>query len=177
MLKSIIKPSVLALGILLNLEAKADGFLLPSENFSYQSYEEAAQKETANQDYIIPLIFIKDIEFYNNTSTSAYTKDIKAFLSLEPSVIVADNEAMADYFLIPYLQYSKIEPINQEKSRYSMAVTVKLQASGGAKIDKEEKRRFILIDNAQDKQEIARKLMLKLIKEASTALVIRLKNK
>lgn len=177
MLKSIIKPSVLALGIILSPKAEADGFLLPSENFSYQAYEETAQKETASQDYIIPLVFIKDIEFYNNTTTSAYTKDIKAFLSLEPSVIVADDEAVADYFLIPYLQYSKIDPVNQEKSRYSMSVTVKLQAKGGAEIDQEEKRRFILIDNAQDKQEIARRLMLKLIKEASTALVIRLKNK
>lgn len=177
MLKSIIKPFVLLFGIFSVPQVEADGFLLPSENFSYQSYEEEAKKTAAEQNNNISLIFIKNIEFYNNSSTSAYTKDIKAFLSLEPTVIISDDEKLADYFLIPYLQYSKIEPINQEKSRYSMSVTVKLQANSGIEVDSEQKMRFIIIDNTEDKQEIARKLMLKLIKEASTALIIRLKNK
>ena len=143
--------------------AKADSFLLSGmEN---------------KQEQIIPLIFIKDLEYYNHTKTTAFTKSITDKLSLEPKVIITDDEATADYYIVPQLLQSKRAPLNQDSSRYSMAVQVELWSKGGILIDSVTQNRYIVIENDENTQTIAKKLLLKLLDEALTELLYRIKEK
>jgi len=168
MAKKFLKLSVLVVLVFLIGTARADSFFiasLPGTQYTRQK-----------QDKIIPLIFIKDMEYYNRTTTAAYTSQISEQLSLEPDIIITEDEAMADYYLQPKLLQAKVEKINVENSRFSMSVAVELWAKGGVLIDNERQNRYIIIDNKDDSQQIAKKMLLKLLSEAVNNIILKIKN-
>lgn len=168
MAKTLTKLFVLVVLMFLSGAAKADSFFmaaLPDMKYTKQS-----------ADQIIPLIFIKDMEYYNQTKTSIYTSQIAEQLTLEPDIIVTEDEAMADYYLQPKLLQAKVEKINMDNSRFSMSVAVELWAKGGVLIDNERQNRYIIINNNDDYQEIAKKMLLKLLTEAVNNIIRRIKN-
>lgn len=163
MVKTFLKLSVLLALMFLTSPAKADSFLL----------SEANQLE---QDHIIPLIYVENMEYYNQKTTSAYTKKITEQLSLEPKLIITEDKSMADYFLKPKLVQSKIEPINSENSRYSMSVAIELWSKDGDLIEKEQQNRYIIIESDQNPQMIAKKLLIKLLDATINNFILKIKN-
>lgn len=117
-------------------------------------------------DGAIPLIYIKDVEFYNHTVTSAYTEKLAQKLSFEPKVLITENKELADYFIVPKLLQAKMEKIDQENSRFSMSVAIELHKTNGIVVDSEQKNRYIIVTHEQDTQEVAQKLMMKLLEDA-----------
>jgi hypothetical protein len=114
---------------------------------------------------VTPLIYIKDIIYYNNTKSSIYTSKIAELVSLEPNVLVSDNLDLSDYILQPRMLMSKIEKIDDKNSRFSMSVIVEIKTHEGNIVISKQKNRYIIIDNNDNKQELASKLLFKLIKE------------
>lgn len=122
-------------------------------------------KEKMPNSTVTPLVYINDVKYYNNTQTNAYTKKIAEFVSLEPNVLVSDNLEISDYIIQPKMILSKIEKIDDKNSRYSMSVVIEIQDLEGKVVNSRQKNRYIIIDNNDNKQEVASKLLLKLIKE------------
>lgn len=122
----------------------------------------------------IPLLYVKDIEFYNHAKSSRYTQKIAQQLSFEPRVLVTEHQELADYFLVPKLLRSTMEKIDDSNSRYSMSVVIELQNSQGNIIDSAQQNRYIIVSNSDDKQVIAQKLLTKLLEDAISALSNRL---
>ena len=151
--------------------SKADSFLLSEENIKY-----AQNENIISQDQILPLIYIKNIEYYNQTQSAAYTPYITEYLALEPSIIITEDESLADYELIPKLLQSRIEPLNDENIRYNMSVSVELWAKGGVKVASAEQNRYIVIEKKQDIQKTAKQLLKKLLQEALNSLIRKIKN-
>ena len=162
MVKRLLKLSALCLMILFTGQARADSFFV-SENENIE-------------DHIIPLIYVGNMEYYNRTETSAYTRQICEQLALEPKIIVTDDENLADYYIKPKLLQSKMEQINTENSRYSMSVALELWSKGGILINSEQQNRYIIIENSQNAQEIAQKLLTRLLKEAVNNMLLKIKN-
>lgn len=127
-------------------------------------------KSLYETDSMIPLVYIKDIEFFNNTASSAYTAKIAQQLSFEPRVLVTENKELADYYIVPKLLLSKSEKIDEKHSRFSMSVAVELQKINGIVVDKEEQNRYIIISDEENTQEIAQKLLVKLLEESISAM-------
>ena len=121
-------------------------------------------------DSTIPLLYVDDIEYYNGSASSAFTGKITEKLAFEPRILVTETRELADYFLKPRLLLSKIEPVNAETSRYSMSVVVELRKSDGSLVDSEEQNRYIIVNNNENMQETAQKLLTKLLEDALTAL-------
>ena len=105
------------------------------------------------------------MEYYNGKTTSTFTAKITEQLSFEPRVLVTESQELADYFIAPKLVLSKIEPINETNSRYSMSVMVELRKNDGTLVDSETQNRYIIISKEQNAQEIAHKLIEKLLEE------------
>lgn len=159
-----------ALLVLLQV-SKADSFLLSEENIKY------AQKESIiSQDQILPLIYIKNIEYYNQTQSAAYTPYITEYLALEPSIIITEDESLADYELIPKLLQSQTEPLNDENIRYNISVSVELWAKGGVQVAFAKQNRYIVIEKKQNLQQIAQQLLKKLLRDALDSLIRKIKN-
>jgi hypothetical protein len=122
----------------------------------------------------IPLIYIEDLEYYNQKTTSKYTLDITEQLSFEPRILITENKELADYILIPKLAKSSVDIIDEKNSRYSMSIIIEVTNLDGKKVIKEEKNRYIIIDNAEDMQSLAHKMIVKLLKEALASVKERL---
>ena len=118
----------------------------------------------------IPLIYIEDLEYYNKKTTKVYTRDISEELSFEPRILITENRELADYYIIPKLVKSAVDLIDDEKSRYSMSLVIEVHNLENATIIKEEKSRYIIISNNDNIQEIAHKMINKLIKDALNSL-------
>jgi hypothetical protein len=162
MLKSLLKLSVFALFVIFS-SAKADS--------SFMQGNTAQEGQTKSSTQVIPLLYIKDIEFYNHKTSPRYTLDIYNRLSFDPRVLVTEDKKMADYMVCPKLLISKIEPIDAENSRFSMSVVIELQQPDGDVVAKEQKNRYILIENIENTQKIAQKLIVKLLNEALDSLL------
>ncbi len=145
--------------------------------FAVQNVKKIAREVTAllpksieEDDGAIPLIYIKDVEFYNHETTSAYTAKLAQKLSFEPKVLVTESKELADYFIVPKLLQSKMEKIDGKNSRYSMSVAIELQKTNGIVVDTEQQNRYIIISEEQNRQDIAQKLMAKLLEDALEAM-------
>jgi hypothetical protein len=158
--------SVICSLVLLTTAAKADSFLLADKSDIINTSEE----------HIIPLVYIKELEFYNHKKTSAYTKRIADKLSLEPKIIITDNESMADFYIIPHLLQSKMEPMNQSVFRYNMSVKVEFWSKGGILIAGATQNRYIVIEDKENAQNIAKKLLIKLLDDSLEDLLYKIKN-
>lgn len=131
-----------------------------------ENVNQEIQKTLYEVDNTIPLIYINDMEYYNQSKSSQYTSIIAEKISLEPRVLVTENKELADYILQPKLILSKMEKINNENSKYSMSVVIEVQKVNGEIVVSQQQNRYIIIENKQDKQEIAHKLLTKLLDEA-----------
>lgn len=133
-------------------------------------------KSLYETDKTLPLVFVKDLEYYNHKTTPAHTNHIAEKIRFEPQVLITDNKELADYFIVPKLNQSKVEKIDAAHSRYSMSVSIEIQKANGEVVDSQQQNRYIIIDNTKDTQQIARQLLLKLLDDALKALSFTLNN-
>lgn len=131
-----------------------------------ENVNQEIQKTLYEVDNTIPLIYIDDIQYYNQSKSSRYTAIISEKLSLEPRVLVTENKELADYILQPKLILSKMEKIDNKNSKYSMSVVIEIKKTNKEVVISQQQNRYIIIENKQDKQEIANKLLIKLIEDA-----------
>lgn len=152
------------------------------ENFKKSNIDKTKIKEIANNiNQTLPksiyennirtlLIYIDDLEFYNNTKTPKYKDHIKEQLIFEPSILITEKKDLADFYLNPKVVKSSIDKIDEKNSKFSMAVELKINNSENKEILKETKKRYIIIDNSLKNQEIAHKMLIKLLNEALVSL-------
>ena len=161
------KLSVWILTIFLLITVQIDSFFI----------SECWAKENITQQSIIPLVYIENIEYHNHTNSGAYRKLIEEKLSLTPEIIITPDKNMADFYLRPKLVQSKITPINETYSRYSVSLSMEVYAKTDILVDKQQQNRYIIIKNDENIQPIAKKMLLKLLEETLENFSIRLKNK
>ncbi len=135
-----------------------------------KSINESLPKSIYEAKDSIPLIYIKDLEYYNKKTTNVYTPNISEELSFEPRILITENKELADYYIFPKLVKSAVDVIDDKNSRYSMSLVLEVSNLEGEIIIREEKKRYIIISNNDDIQEIAHKMINKLIKEASSSI-------
>ena len=152
------------------------------ENFKKSNIDKTKIKEIANNinqtlpksiyenNIRTPLIYIDDLEFYNNTKTPKYKDHIKEQLIFEPSILITEKKDLADFYLNSKVVKSSIDKIDEKNSKFSMAVELKINNSENKEILKETKKRYIIIDNSLKNQEIAHKMLIKLLNEALVSL-------
>ncbi|MBE6463094.1 MAG: hypothetical protein E7005_04985 [Alphaproteobacteria bacterium] len=152
------------------------------ENFKKSNIDKTKIKEIANNinqtlpksiyenNIRTPLIYIDDLEFYNNTKTPKYKDYIKEQLIFEPSILITEKKDLADFYLNPKVVKSSIDKIDEKNSKFSMAVELKINNSENKEVLKETKKRYIIIDNSLKNQEIAHKMLTKLLNEALASL-------
>lgn len=88
--------------------------------------------------------------------------------------MVTEHEELADYWLAPKLIQSKVQKIDEENSRYNMSVVIELKDKQGDIVDSKQQNRYIIISNKENRQEIAQKLLIKLLEDGVSALSGRL---
>ena len=127
-------------------------------------------KSIYEADDKIPLLYIKDLEFYTNKTTTNYTNTILEELSFVPRILVTDKEDLADFYIVPKMLQSSIDVIDDKNSRFSMSVKVEIRSPDNTLVQDVTKNRYIIIENTEDNQQMAQKMLNKLLKEALSSL-------
>ena len=79
--------------------------------------------------------------------------------------MVTDTKELADYIIAPKLTKSSIDVIDEKNSRYSMSVKIEIKNKENKIILEDTKNRYLIIDNNDDKQALAKKMLTRLLKE------------
>lgn len=144
--------------------------LIEKQNF--KNIDEKKAKNIANHVKEIypttaqPQIFIEKLTFYNGTSTDKYIQNMSDYLSFNPNIVIITDKSAADYTLKAGLVKSTIDAIDDKNSKYSMSIKLDLIDKYNKIVMSQNKNRYIIIENKDNKQEIADKLLKKLLKEA-----------
>ncbi|MBR5598934.1 MAG: hypothetical protein IKW39_02725 [Alphaproteobacteria bacterium] len=127
-------------------------------------------KSIYETDNSMPLFFIENLEYYTNATTKAYTTAILEQLSSVPRVLVTDKKELADYYILPKLIKSSVDAIDGKNSRYGISVKIEVSDKNNEIVLEDTKNRYIIIDNNEDKQKLAQKMLTKLLKESVSSL-------
>ena len=122
-------------------------------------------KSIYETDENLPLLFIKNLEYYNHTETAQFTALIKEKIAFEPRVLITDKQELADYFIKPKLMRSQMEKITDDKLRFSMSAKIEVTKIDETVVLSEVQNRYIIIEQKQNPQEIAHKLLQKLLED------------
>ena len=147
-------------------------FNLLIEKQNFKNIDEKKAKNIANHVKEIypttaqPQIFIEKLTFYNGTSTDKYIQNMSDYLSFNPNIVIITDKSAADYTLKAGLVKSTIDAIDDKNSKYSMSIKLDLIDKYNKIVMSQNKNRYIIIENKDNKQEIADKLLKKLLKEA-----------
>ena len=117
-------------------------------------------------DNNIPLIYIEDLEYHNQTKTKKFSSTIEEQLRFYSNILITENYELADYFLSTKMLKSSIDKLDKDNSKFSMSVVVNLYNTQREIVLTEQKNRYVIIKNDENTQVLAKKMLLKLIKEA-----------
>ncbi len=132
-------------------------------------------KSIYEMDVLSPLLFVMDVEFYNNTSTSSFNNYIVDILQKEPNILITDNYELADYIVYFQLTESKIEKIDDENSEYSIAMLVEIRKQDESIFASKIANNKINIKNSDNYQKLANDLSLNMIESMLASLSSELK--
>lgn len=113
-----------------------------------------------------PLLYIAPVEFFNNTTSDSHKQILKEVFDDNDYYYLTDNKETADYLINSKVMRAKVDPINSNTNRLQMVISVGVEFADSGASTVEHQNRFILFSSSDDEQEVAAKLMRKLLKKA-----------
>ena len=143
----------------------------PAVSQSSASSESDDVSYTGPQNVVINTIFIKPTQFYNNTQSNSHSQILKNILSQSENVQIVTHEDEADFVITPKVLKARVEPINAKTSRMQMVIGLETFDRQQNKSTSEHQNKFILFNNEDDEQVIAKDLLRDLFEKGSLAVV------
>ena len=122
--------------------------------------------ETLSSQKLSQLVYIAPLQFFNNTSSSEYTKILKRMFDNNAYFKLTDDESSAQYIIYPKVLRAKVDAINSNTNRMQMVVSVEVKNIAEKSSAIEHQNRFILFSSTDDEQKVAAGLMQKLLTKA-----------
>lgn len=129
--------------------------------------EEAQKSESQDEHKQKHLLYIAPVEFYNNTTSESHKQILKEVFDKNDYFYLTDNKDLADYIITSKVMRAKVDPINSNTNRLQMVISVGVEFTDSGASTTEHQNRFILFASDDNEQEVAAKLMRKLLIKAS----------
>lgn len=145
---------------------------LPAETASVavaKSEQSAAKKPTPAIEEKA-YVYVGPVEFNNNTHSAKPSQVLKDMFADTAGYQLVDNPAAAGYVFLPKVLKAKIDSLNSQTKRIQMVVSLELQVQNASVSFSEHQNRFVLFESGEKEQEIAQKLLHKLLRKAGRAL-------
>ncbi len=111
-------------------------------------------------------VYVAPVSFYNGASSAKQALVLKDFFADEAIYKFADTKENADYTLIPKVLKAKVDSINAKTKRMQMVVSLELVTDLSDASFTEHQNRFVLYEQGEDEQEVAKNLLKKLLQKA-----------
>lgn len=155
-----------------NIKSVRADFTTQASVVSEESAQKAAEdvtKEIAirpNNPENLALVFIDQVTYYNGTESPKQTSFLKNLFKDNPYFYLTEDKELADYTIFPKLLKAKVDALDSSHKRLQMVVT--LDVSGiEPDITSVHQNRFLLFSAEDDEQEIAARLIKKLLDQAA----------
>jgi len=114
----------------------------------------------------VALVFVAPLEFYNGSTSLKYTTYLKEKVKENPYYYLTEQKDLADYVILPKLLKAKVDTLDKSHKRLQMVLV--LEISGLSDENRVvSQNRFLLFSSENDEQEIASRLIKKLINAAA----------
>lgn len=120
---------------------------------------------------ILSTIYVKPTEFYNNTFSNSHSALLKDILSQAENVKIVDNEDEANFIITPKVLKAKIESLNDETNRMQMVLALETFDRNQNNLTSEHHNKFVLFNNTDDEQSIAKQLLKELMEQGSISIL------
>lgn len=120
---------------------------------------------------LINTVYVRPTEFYNNTQSSSHSHILENILRQSDLIQIVDNEDDATFIITPKVLKAKIEPINSETSRMQMVIALETFDKNKNDTTTEHQNKFVLFNNEDDEQSIAKNLLKQLFEQGSQPLI------
>lgn len=112
------------------------------------------------------LLYIAPVSFFNNTVSENHKQILKEIFGKNDAFYLTENKDTADYIISAKVMRAKVDPINSNTNRMQMVLSVGVEFTDSGASTVEHQNRFILFANGDNEQEVAAKLMRKLLTKA-----------
>jgi len=124
----------------------------------------------------LALVYVNDLVYYNGAKSKKYGDVLKDKIKDNPYYYLTDQEDLADYLITPKVLKAKVDALDPTHKRLQMVVA--LEVSG---LDEDTQtlvqNRFILFSTEEDEQDIAARLIKKLLDAAGADMVRKIEHK
>lgn len=144
-----------------------------SQTAETSSQQTPSEQQTAIQEHTAAeppspkkLLYIAPVAFYNNTVSESHKQILTEIFDKNEAFYITDNKDAADYIISAKVMRAKVDPINSNTNRLQMVLSVGVEFTEGGASTVEHQNRFILFSSEDNEQEVAAKLMRKLLNKA-----------
>lgn len=141
-----------------------------------QAEEDAEAPAPAETETKRRQIYIAPTDFFDDTASPGHAEILKEVFAKNDYFYLTDNKELADYVISSKLLRAKVDPINSDTNRLQMVVMAEANFSGGNFSANNYQNRFILFSGKEDEQQVAAKLMQKLLKKAAEKVLDRVES-
>lgn len=118
----------------------------------------------------LALVYIGDLSYYNGTKTAKFIPELKSRFADNPYFYLTDQPDLADYKLTPKVLKAKVDTLDAGHKRLQMVVIIEISGIGDDIVN-EYQNRFILFGAEDNEQQIAARLIKKLLENAGDGAV------
>lgn len=115
-------------------------------------------------------VYISPVEFNNKTHSAKPAQVLKDMFADTEGYRLVDNPSLAYYAMSSKVLKAKIDTLNSQTKRLQMVVSVELKIQNSDVSFNEHQNRFVLFENGESEQDIAQKLLHKLLRKAGKTL-------
>lgn len=124
----------------------------------------------------LALVHVKQLEYFNGSKSVKYANLLKKHLDNNPYFYLTDDAEIADYIITPKVLKVAVDALDAGNNRLHMALVLEI-AGIEKEIVSEYQNRFVLFGAEEDKQQIASRLISKLIEQAGDGLIRKIEHK
>lgn len=124
----------------------------------------------------LALVYVKDLEYYNGSFSSKYAEPVKKVMENNPYFYLTQDQEIADYVVFPKVLKAKVDTLDAAHKRLQMVVV--LEISGlDEELVTQYQNRFVLFGAEEDSQSVARRLMRKLLEQATSDALLKIEHR
>ncbi|MBR2300018.1 MAG: hypothetical protein IJ870_05550 [Alphaproteobacteria bacterium] len=110
----------------------------------------------------VALVYVAPFEYYNGATSEKQTVLLKDKLDNNPYYYLTQDKDLADYVILPKLLKAKVDALDETHKRLQMVVALEISGLEDETLTSSQNR-FLLFSAGDNEQEIASKLLKKLI--------------
>lgn len=118
----------------------------------------------------LALVYIDDLSYYNGAKTAKFVPELKNRFADNPYFYLTDQAELADYKLTPKVLKAKVDSLDAGHKRLQMVVSIDIAGVGDGVVN-EYQNRFVLFGAEENEQQIASRLIKKLLENAGDGAV------